>query len=76
MICGRVISSAKGFEAMGKCPEVGADTLFFHPEPREGHRSADAPQVSGTGGEASFGKIAAHAPYMTGICGRKRRSGF
>ena len=56
------LSSAKGFEAMGKnALKLGADTFaFFTRNPRGGNAKAidhrRCGQVSGTGGEASFWK--------------------
>lgn len=63
------LSSAKGFEAMGKnALKLGADTFaFFTRNPRGGNAKAidpaDAARFRELTAKHHFGKIVAHAPY-------------
>ena len=71
------LSSAKGFEAMGKnALKLGADTFaFFTRNPRGGNAKAidpaDAARFRELAAKQHFGKIVAHAPYTLHPCGAK-----
>ena len=71
------LSSAKGFEAMGKTAvKLHADTFaFFTRNPRGGNAKAidpeDVRRFLALAGEQGFGKIVAHAPYTLNPCGAK-----
>lgn len=71
------LSSAKGFEAMGKnALKLGADTFaFFTRNPRGGNAKAinpaDAARLRELAEEYHFGKIVAHAPYTLNPCAVK-----
>ena len=71
------LSSAKGFEAMGKnALKLGADTFaFFTRNPRGGNAKAidpaDAARFRELAAKHHFGKIVAHAPYTLNPCGAK-----
>lgn len=74
---GSHISSAKGFEAMGKqALKLGAGTFaFFTRNPRGGSAKAidpaDVERFQGIARENEFGKIVAHAPYTLNACSDK-----
>lgn len=74
---GSHISSAKGYEAMGKTAVyMGADTFaFFTRNPRGGKAKEIKPQdvekYKKIAGEYHFGKIVAHAPYTMNACAAK-----
>ncbi len=74
---GSHISSAKGYEAMGKqALKLGASTFaFFTRNPRGGSAkaidSADVERFQGIARENEFGKIVAHAPYTLNACSDK-----
>ena len=74
---GSHISSAKGYEAMGKqALKLGAGTLaFFTRNPRGGSAKAidpaDVERFQGIARENEFGKIVAHAPYTLNACSDK-----
>lgn len=71
------LSSAKGFEAMGKTAlKLQADTFaFFTRNPRGGNAKAidpkDAEGLVKLAKEHHFGKLVAHAPYTLNPCGAK-----
>ena len=71
------LSSAKGFEAMGKnALKLGGDTFaFFTRNPRGGNAKAidpaDAARFRELAVKHHFGKIVAHAPYTLNPCGAK-----
>ena len=71
------LSSARGFEAMGKnALKLGANTFaFFTRNPRGGNAKAidpaDAARFRELAAEHHFGKIVAHAPYTLNPCGAK-----
>ena len=71
------ISSAKGYEAMGKqALKLGAGTFaFFTRNPRGGSAKAidpaDVERFQGIARENEFGKIVAHAPYTLNACSDK-----
>lgn len=74
---GSHISSAKGYEAMGKqALKLGAGTFaFFTRNPRGGSAKAidpaDVERFQGIARENEFGKIVAHAPYTLNACSDK-----
>ena len=74
---GSHISSAKGYEAMGKqALKLGAGTFaFFTRNPRGGSAKAidpaDVERFQGIAQENEFGKIVAHAPYTLNACSDK-----
>lgn len=74
---GSHISSAKGYEAMGKqALKLGADTFaFFTRNPRGGSakaiRQEDVDRFRKTAADSRFGKIVAHAPYTLNACAAK-----
>ncbi len=74
---GSHISSAKGYEAMGKqALKLGASTFaFFTRNPRGGSAKAidpaDVERFQGIARENEFGKIVAHAPYTLNACSDK-----
>ena len=74
---GSHISSAKGYEAMGKqALKLGAGTFaFFTRNPRGGGAKAidpaDVERFQGIAQENEFGKIVAHAPYTLNACSDK-----
>ncbi|MDO5424887.1 MAG: deoxyribonuclease IV [Eubacteriales bacterium] len=74
---GSHISSAKGYEAMGKqALKLGADTFaFFTRNPRGGNAKpideTDVKKFLKLAEEHKFGKIVAHAPYTLNACGAK-----
>ena len=74
---GSHISSAKGYEAMGKqARKLGADTFaFFTRNPRGGNAKAinpeDVEKFQIMARESHFGKLVAHAPYTLNPCGLK-----
>ena len=74
---GSHISSAKGYEAMGKqARKLGADTFaFFTRNPRGGNAKAinpeDVEKFQILARESHFGKLVAHAPYTLNPCGLK-----
>ena len=74
---GSHISSAKGYEAMGKqALKLGAGTFaFFTRNPRGGSAKAidpaDVERFQGIARENEFGKIVAHAPYRLNACSDK-----
>lgn len=74
---GSHISSAKGYEAMGKqALKLGAGTFaFFTRNPRGGSAKAIDPaaveRFQGIARENEFGKIVAHAPYTLNACSDK-----
>ncbi|WP_440322952.1 deoxyribonuclease IV [Laedolimicola sp.] len=74
---GSHISSAKGYEAMGKqALKLGAGTFaFFTRNPRGGNAKAidpaDVERFQGIARENEFGKIVAHAPYTLNACSDK-----
>ena len=71
---GNHISSAKGYEAMGKqALKLGANTFgFFTRNPRGGSAKAinpeDAEKFLKIAEENEFGKLVAHAPYTLNAC--------
>ena len=74
---GSHISSAKGYEAMGKqARKLGAGTFaFLTRNPRGGSAKAidpaDVERFQGIAQENEFGKIVAHAPYTLNACSDK-----
>ncbi len=74
---GSHISSAKGYEAMGKqALKLGANTFaFFTRNPRGGSAKAimpeDVERFQSIARENEFGKIVAHAPYTLNACSDK-----
>ena len=74
---GSHISSAKGYEAMGKqALKLGASTFaFFTRNPRGGSAKAidpaDVERFQGIARENEFGRIVAHAPYTLNACSDK-----
>lgn len=74
---GSHISSAKGYEAMGKqALKLGASTFaFFTRNPRGGSAKAidpaDVERFQAIARENGFGKIVAHAPYTLNACSDK-----
>lgn len=74
---GSHISSAKGYEAMGKqALKLEAGTFaFFTRNPRGGSAKAidpaDVERFQGIARENEFGKIVAHAPYTLNACSDK-----
>ena len=74
---GSHISSAKGYEAMGKqALKLGANTFaFFTRNPRGGSAKAIMPEnverFQSIARENEFGKIVAHAPYTLNACSDK-----
>ena len=74
---GSHISSAKGYEAMGKqALKLEAGTFaFFTRNPRGGSAKAidpaDVERFQGIAQENEFGKIVAHAPYTLNACSDK-----
>lgn len=74
---GSHISSAKGYEAMGKqALKLGASTFaFFTRNPRGGSAkaidSADVERFQAMAREHAFGRIVAHAPYTLNACSDK-----
>ena len=74
---GSHISSAKGYEAMGKqALKLGAGTFaFFTRNPRGGSAKAidpaDVERFQDIARESEFGKIVAHAPYTLNACSDK-----
>lgn len=77
---GSHISSAKGYEAMGKqALKLGADTFaFFTRNPRGGSakaiRQEDVDKFRKTAADSGFGKIVAHAPYTLNACAAKEET--
>lgn len=77
MYIGSHISSAKGYEAMGKqAVKLGANTFaFFTRNPRGGKAKeiqiADVDKYLQIAKEQQFGKIVAHAPYTMNACAAK-----
>lgn len=77
MYIGSHISSAKGYEAMGKqAVKLGANTFaFFTRNPRGGKakeiQKADVDKYLQIAKEQQFGKIVAHAPYTMNACAAK-----
>ena len=74
MYIGNHISSAKGYEAMGKqAVKLGANTLaFFTRNPRGGKAKAiqkeDVEKYRQIAKEYQFGTVVAHAPYTMNAC--------
>lgn len=74
MYIGSHISSAKGYEAMGKqAVKLGANTLaFFTRNPRGGKAKAiqkeDVEKYRQIAKEYQFGTVVAHAPYTMNAC--------
>ena len=74
---GSHISSAKGYEAMGKqALKLGASTFaFFTRNPRGGSAKAidpaDVERFQAMAREHAFGRIVAHAPYTLNACSDK-----
>ena len=74
---GSHISSAKGYEAMGKqALKLGANTFaFFTRNPRGGSAKAIVPEdverFRILWQERGYGKIVAHAPYTLNACSNK-----
>ena len=77
MKIGSHISSAKGYEAMGKqALKLGASTFaFFTRNPRGGSakaiEEADVQRFLDLWSEKGYGKIVAHAPYTLNPCSNK-----
>lgn len=77
MYIGNHLSSAKGYEAMGKqAVRLGAETFaFFTRNPRGGKakeiKPEDVEKFLGIAKEQHFGKIVAHAPYTMNACAAK-----
>lgn len=74
---GNHLSSANGFEAMGRhALELGGDTFaFFTRNPRGGKAKkvdrADADRLMALAEEHRFGPLVAHAPYTMNLCSDK-----
>lgn len=77
MFIGNHLSSAKGYEAMGKqAIKLGADTFaFFTRNPRGGKAKQinpeDVEKYLTIADQQKFGKIIAHAPYTMNACAAK-----
>ena len=77
MYIGNHLSSAKGYEAMGKqAIKLGAETFaFFTRNPRGGKakeiKAEDVEKFLVLAKEQEFGKIVAHAPYTMNPCAAK-----
>lgn len=77
MFIGNHLSSAKGYEAMGKqAIKLGADTFaFFTRNPRGGKAKQinpeDVEKYLTIADQQKFGKIVAHAPYTMNACAAK-----
>lgn len=77
MYIGNHLSSAKGYEAMGKqAIKLGAETFaFFTRNPRGGKakeiKPEDVEKFRKIAKEQNFGKIVAHAPYTMNACAAK-----
>ena len=83
MYIGNHLSSAKGYEAMGKqAVRLGGETFaFFTRNPRGGKakeiKPEDVEKFLEIAKEQHFGKIVAHAPYTMNACAAKEdSSGF
>ncbi len=77
MLIGNHLSSAKGYEAMGKqAVKLGANTFaFFTRNPRGGRAKQideeDVKKYRAIAEEQRFGRIVAHAPYTMNACAVK-----
>ena len=77
MYIGNHLSSAKGYEAMGKqAVRLGGETFaFFTRNPRGGKakeiKPEDVEKFLEIAKEQHFGKIVAHAPYTMNACAAK-----
>ena len=79
MFIGNHLSSADGYEIMGKeALKLGGNTFaFFTRNPRGGavraHDPEDAARLCRLMEEHHFGKLVAHAPYTLNVCSDKEK---